>query len=208
MSVLQLVTDGLAAIQRLEPAVSSAAKVATDTVTVGTAVAQIVQKGQKMVSYFLSPKQAAAPPEAKPPRARRVKPVNVARSDVALLVDINQRMLQKVAQYLDEHKIDADLLVITNDPSYGPSVKFLNPENPEEWEDIVREFCAAWGAVKRKIGGAHVHIFLSTPLPLAFGCGAVWGTVEEATVYHYQNNTYYPVLRISRGLRQAKPSEA
>lgn len=36
---------------------------------------------------------------------------------------------------------------------------------------------------------------------MAFGLGAVWGTVNDATVYHWENNTYYPVMKIDRKLR-------
>jgi hypothetical protein len=65
----------------------------------------------------------------------------------------------------------------------------------------VQEFTATMNAIKHQLGGARVHIFLSTPLPLAFGLGSVWGTVDEATVYHWEKQTYYPAMKISRALR-------
>lgn len=117
-------------------------------------------------------------------------------------------MLQDVARYLDEQNLDADMLVVTNDPAYSDKVKFLDPNQPEEWTELVQEFTATMNAIKHQLGGAQVHIFLSTPLPLAFGLGAVWGTVDLATVYHYQEikkenrSTYYPAMKISRELRQ------
>ena len=55
--------------------------------------------------------------------------------------------------------------------------------------------------IKRSAGGKRVHIFLAAPLPLVFAMGAVWGTVDEASVYHWEQNTYHKVVNISRKLR-------
>ncbi len=58
-------------------------------------------------------------------------------------------------------------------------------------------------AIKFAVGSAKLHVFLSIPLPAAFGLGSVRGTVDEsATIYHWQDNTYHPVLPITRALRQ------
>ena len=66
---------------------------------------------------------------------------------------------------------------------------------------MAREFSTAMKAIKHAVGSARVHIFLSTPLALDFAFGSVWVTVDEATVYHWEKNTYYPAMKISRGLR-------
>jgi len=36
---------------------------------------------------------------------------------------------------------------------------------------------------------------------LAFGMGAVWGTVSEATFYHWGGKNYFPAVQIDRELR-------
>jgi hypothetical protein len=169
---------------------------------VGKAVVTVVKKGRQLITYLIKKREETE--QGQPPGA----PLTITRPHVAILVDINRRMLQDVARYLDEQNLDADLLIVTNDPAYGDKVKFLDPNKPEEWTALVQEFTATMNAIKHQLGGAQVHIFLSTPLPLAFGLGAVWGTVDLATVYHYQEikkenrSTYYPVMRISRELRQ------
>lgn len=66
---------------------------------------------------------------------------------------------------------------------------------------MVQDFYRGMSRVKREVGAARVHIVLGTPLPLAYGMGTVWGTVDEATIYHWENNTYHPVMPISRILR-------
>lgn len=203
MDIVQLAKDGLAVIQEIEPGVSAALKVGTALGTMGSAVVKVIQKGQQLVSYLISRrKPAAEPQEPAGVEAEKEELPVTTKSDVALLVDINRRMLQDVARFLDEQDIDADLIVVTNDPAYSGKIKFLDPRDASEWTDLVKEFNAAMNAVKHAAGGARVHVFLSTPLPLAFGCGSVWGTVDEATVYHYEKGTYFPVLQVSRELRQ------
>jgi hypothetical protein len=122
---------------------------------------------------------------------------------VAVVVDINRRSLTDVAAYLDEKDIDADIVVITNDPAYESKSIFLDPACQEDWEQIVREFSTAIDGIKHTTGAARLHIFLSTPGALAFALGAVRGLVDEGTVvYHWENRTYFPMVELSRGLRK------
>lgn len=205
MDILQLAKDALAVIQQAEPGLAAAVKVGADLGTLGTTVVRVIQKGQQLVSYLITRK---GPPAAQPRPAAGLEPVKrgepvAKKADVAVLVDINRRMLQDVARYLDQQKIDADLVVVTNDPVYSPQVKFLDHNDPDAWANLVREFNVAINEIKHAVGGARLHIFLSTPLPLAFGLGAVWGTVDEATIYHWEGQTYCPVMKISRTLRSA-----
>jgi hypothetical protein len=200
MPLLPLAKDALAALQQADPSLSALVSAGTILNAAGKAAVTVVKKGAQLITYLITRRED----EQKPPSAS----LAITRPHVAILVDINRRMLQDVARYLDEQNLDADLLVVTNDPAYGDKVKFLDPNQPEEWTALVQEFTATMNAIKHQLGGAQVHIFLSTPLPLAFGLGAVWGTVDLATVYHYQEikkenrSTYYPVMKISRELRQ------
>lgn len=200
MSLLPLAKDALTALQQADPGLSALVSAGTILNVAGKAAVAVVKKGAQLITYLITRRED----EEQPPSA----PLAISRPHVAILVDINRRMLQDVARYLDEQNLDADLLVVTNDPAYGDKVKFLDPNQPEEWTELVQEFTATMNAIKHQLGGAQVHIFLSTPLPLAFGLGAVWGTVDLATVYHYQEikkenrSTYYPAMKISRELRQ------
>ena len=127
--------------------------------------------------------------------------LQITKEDVAIVVDISRRALVDVAGFLDKLKVDADILLVTNDPSYGAQVIFLNPESEKEWNEIVLEFKTLMNKIKRTAGGKRVHIFLAAPLPLVFAMGAVWGTVDDAVVYHWEKNTYHKVVNISRKLR-------
>jgi hypothetical protein len=69
------------------------------------------------------------------------------------------------------------------------------------WFEMVQEFSDAINAIKTEMGSVHLHIFLATPVALAFGLGTVWGTVDEATIYHWNGREYKRVLEIKRELR-------
>ncbi|MCL4709314.1 SAVED domain-containing protein [bacterium] len=200
MSLLPLAKDALAALQQADPTLSALVSAGTILNAVGKAAITVVKKGAQLITYLITRRED----EEEIPTA----PLNITRPHVAILVDLNRRMLQDVARYLDEQNLDADMLIVTNDPAYSDKVKFLDPDKPDEWTELVQEFTATMNAIKHQLGGAQVHIFLSTPLPLAFGLGAVWGTVDLATIYHYQEikkenrSTYYPAMKISRELRQ------
>lgn len=192
MNLMQLVQDALTAIQTLEPGLAAAARATTALGTIGSTAVTVLQKGKQLITYLITRKKEQT----------EEQPTVTSKRDVALLIDINRRMLHDVARYLDEQQIDADLIIVTNDPTYSDQIKFLDPDDPGVWSDLVSEFSAAMNSIKRAIGGAQIHIFLSTPLSLAFGFGSMWGTVDEATVYHWEGQTYHPSLKISRRLRQ------
>lgn len=171
----------------------------------------VIQSGAKMISYLITrkkkePVKAGKAKEGTAPRrkpaARTKTAPKVTRKDVAIVIDINRRSLTQVAEYLKERKIDADFIVITNDPTYGDQIKLLGYENPEEWNTILREFALHMTKIQKAVGSARVHIFQSTPVALAFALGCVWGTVHPGTIYHYENGTYHPVLEITRTWKQ------
>ncbi len=194
MDILTMAKDGLEVIKQLQPGIEAAAKSVADIGTLGSAAVKLIQHGKQLYTYLLG----------KSASEKKAESLEIPRTgDVAILVDINRRMLLDVATYLDQQAIDANIIIVTNDPEYGSQTPFLNVDDPAEWREIVQEFNAAIGIIKRYVGPAKLHFFLSTPLPLAFGLGAVWGTVDEAVVYHYEKGTYHPVMEISRRLRQA-----
>jgi hypothetical protein len=193
MDLSAIVNTALILIQQNAAAIGQAADIVTLSTAAGNVLVKAVKKGSQLVAFFIGQKKAEQTVEDGTP--------SFDKSDVAILVDINRRMLRDVARYLEANDIDADMVVVTNDPEYGDRVKFLAPDEPADWAQLVREFSATMNAVKHEIGGARIHLFLSTPLPLAFGLGAVWGTVDEATVYHWEKQDYHPVMKISRELR-------
>ena len=172
----------------------TAVAVGTNLATLGKWSIEIIQKGKKIITYLIKEKKE----EQDSPK--------ISEDNVAVLIDINQRMLVDVKSYLDSREIDADFVVITNDPGYTAKVKFLDVEKPDEWNDLVYEFAEAMNAIKFSKGSSvNLHIFQASPLPLAYALGSVWGTVTEgATLYHYQNKTYYPVLTVNRKWREGK----
>lgn len=168
----------------------------------------LVQKGAKMVSYLITrakkkpAKSAAKALRSRKPASRSGGEALVTKKDVAIIIDINRRSLTQVAEYLESKKVDADFIVITNDPTYGEQVKFLNPKSPKEWEALLKDFALHMTRIQRTVGSARVHIFQSTPVALAFSLGCVWGTVHPGAVYHYEDGTYHRVLDVKRSWKQ------
>jgi len=180
MDVLIFTKEVLEAIQKIQPHLESAAKVATSMTTIGTTVVQLLKHGKRLYTYFIGQQRATE----KTTETGQETVTMVAKEDVAILVDINRRLLADVTAYLQAQQIDANIMIVTNDPTYSNKVRFLDVNNPEEWTEIVTEFNETIGVIKRYVGNARMHFFLSTPLPIAFGLGSVWGTVDEAIVYH------------------------
>lgn len=189
---IQSIAEALKFFEKIKPAVEG--MVATTVLLKNSAKAgvYIITQGAKLVSYLITDQKNAPDLPA------------IQKPDVVILVDINRRMLADISRYLQKRSLDADVIIVTNDPAYSDNIRFLDAENPQDWEDLVREFAAEMNKIKRMVGAARVHIFLSTPLALTFAMGAVWGTVDEATIYHWEANTYHPVIHISRRLRQQK----
>ncbi len=201
MDITQFLNDATAIMQKI-------GTLAGATLALQAAVGKILLKGKRLLAVLIVHKPPPPPPATQPkPQDKGLQSVEelepmVTRPDVAVLVDINQRMLPSVRKYLAEKKLDADLIVVTNDPTYGEQPRFLDPDKPEEWEQVVVEFNAVLNKLKATVGKARVHLFLSTPLPLALALGCVMGTVNEgAILYHWQESTYWPVITISRKLK-------
>lgn len=189
---IQFIIEAIRFFENIKPSVEGLAATGPVLAAGAKAGIYVIKKGAKLISYLITDQKNA-------PELPTVK-----KSDVAILVDINRRMLADVSRYLEEQKLDADVIIITNDPAYSANIQFLEPSRSEDWEDLVREFSSAMNGIKRTVGGAKMHIFLSTPLPLAFALGAVWGTVDEATIYHWEKGTYFPAMPVSRKLRIGK----
>lgn len=122
----------------------------------------------------------------------------VLKSETAVVVDIARPAVQKVAKYLDDQGINANFLVFNNEE--GGFFKIS-----DDWEQLTITFNDVMDKVKRKFPDTRIHFFMAGPGVLLFAMGCVWGTVDNAIVYHYDNggtNTYYPMLKTTRKLRQ------
>jgi hypothetical protein len=205
-----MINDALEIFKQIEPGLEATLKVGGYVGTIGTAAIKVIQKGQQLITYRIEQAKAKKPalPASQPDTkiSSQVAPVAenepiTSKVHVAILVDINRRALHDVARYLAAKQLDADLFIVTNDPAYGSPVKSLDESNSKEWVQVVREFNTAIDAIKLAVGHVDMHIFLSTPVALAYGLGCTWGTVSEATVYHWNGKEYLPLMPISRELR-------
>jgi len=199
--ILPVVIETLKFFANVKDSVEGMAVTGSTALAAAKMSGYLIQKGAKSLSVLITSakKKPAARRKTKEP-----EPLALSKNDVAIVLDINNRIVANVESFLKSKKMDADMIVITNDPSYSDEIAQLNIERPEDWAELAREFKMHTQKIKRFVGDAKVHIFLAVPVPLAFGLGAVWGTVDDATVYHWQNKTYHPVMEIGRGLRFKK----
>lgn len=116
--------------------------------------------------------------------------------NIAVVVDVARPALRNAAVYLDDAAIDANFLVFRHEQ---PGTFF---DVKDDWQQLAITFGDVMDRLKREFNGVKLHFFLAGPGGLLFAMGCIWGTVDEAMVYHYENNTYYPVVPISRELRQ------
>jgi hypothetical protein len=211
MDGIQIVLETLKFFEMNKDSLAGMASAGTLLTTGAKASVSVIQKGAKMISYLITrkKKEPAKPASDKTKTVRSRKPAasaesepKVTKKDVAIVIDITHRSLTQVAEYLDSEKIDADFIVITNDPTYGDKIKMVKPQNEKEWKAILKDFASHMTKIQKTVGNARVHIFMSTPLALAFGLGCVWGTVHPATIYHYEEGTYHPVLQVTRDWKQ------
>lgn len=192
-SYVQLVVEALRFFEHVKPGVEGLAVTGSAVMSAAKASGYLIQRGAKSLSVLIArPKKEVKKKNAAPA---------LSKKNVAIVVDINNRIVANVEAFLKSKKLDADMIVITNDASYSDEIGQLDVRKPKEWQALAQEFKTHSQKIKRLVGGATVHIFMAVPVPLAFGLGAVWGTVDDAIVYHWQNSTYHPVMKIERSLR-------
>jgi hypothetical protein len=119
----------------------------------------------------------------------------VARLNVAVVVDIARPTIKDVARYLDEMEISVNFVLL----QHSQPNNLLRADH--KWHDFIKAFSQTMAIIKHSLNGARIHFFLSAPGALIFGMGCSWGTVDEATVYHYEKGTYYPVIDVTRQLK-------
>ncbi|WKZ40462.1 MAG: SAVED domain-containing protein [Anaerolineales bacterium] len=191
-------------VEQINPKLKSVIDAGTSLYTIGSAGVKVLQQGKQLITYAVGKSKKTPTPKSDKPKRKKAAPeILFQKGDVAIVVEISRPAVRDVVNYLESRKIDANLVVITTIKSRGPKpVKGLSESRPAQWTELVREFSLAIDRVKREVGSAKIHIFLSTPLALAFGLGAVWGTVDQAQVYHWKSGGgYSPLMKINRKLR-------
>lgn len=130
------------------------------------------------------------------PRPKSQKSVSiVSKMDIAVVVDVARPTAGAVARYLDSQQVDANFVLF----QHIQSGSFLSVD--DDWEQLTKTFSEVMKYVKQEFPNQRIRFFLAGPVSLIFAMGSIWGTVDEAIVYHYENNTYHPVINISRELR-------
>jgi hypothetical protein len=194
IDILQLAQEASDFLQSIEPGLEALPKAGKVLATVGSTTINLLHRGKRLAAYWIRPKKSQ---EEEEEADFSTKALSQAK-DTAIIIEITRPVFVDVARFLKEEGIEAELIVIK--PNQDDQDVFLPVDQPEVWHDLVREFSQATNTIKRKSGKTNMHMFISAPLPLAFGMGAMWGTVDRATVYHWQDG-YKPVMTISRQLR-------
>ncbi|MCC6607990.1 MAG: SAVED domain-containing protein [Anaerolineae bacterium] len=119
----------------------------------------------------------------------------VSKLDMVVIVDVARSATGNAAQYLDTRGVSANFVLLRH---VQPGAFFSVNDN---WQQLIITFGEVMDQVKREFAGAHLHFFMAGPGALLFSMGCVWGTVDEAVVYHYEESTYHPVLKTSREMR-------
>lgn len=191
-------------VELTSPKLKSVVDMGTSLYTIGSAGVKVLQQGKQLITYAVGKTGKSSAPKSEKPKRKKLAPeILLQKGEVAIVVEISRPSVRDVVNYLESRKIDANLVVITTVKPRGlKPVQGLNESRPAEWTELVQEFSLAIDRVKREVGSAKIHIFLSTPLALAFGLGAVWGTVDQAQVYHWKSKGgYAPLMKINRTLR-------
>lgn len=195
-------------MQQIGPGLKDTLAVGTSITTITSAVFNVVQKGAHLFTVAVGRKKEQKP-ASKPKTSRKKKlpgglemgahQLIAEKEHVAIVVEISRPAVQNVAEFLERNEIDANLVVISN--TSHPERHGLSEEGSQEWFEVVQEFYQASTQVKKTLRAAHTHIFLAVPVALSFGLGAVWGTVDDATVYHWDGQQYKALMPINRNLR-------
>lgn len=192
MDLLQLAQEASDFLQTIEPGLDALPKAGKILATVGSTTVNLLYQGKRLFTYWITPKASTEDQEQEVFSTDSLS----SAKDIAIIIEITRPIFVDVARFLKEQGVEAELIVIQQEDQNA----FLAADQPDIWEELVREFSQSANTIKRKSGKTNMHIFISSPLPLAFGLGAVWGTVDRAIVYHWQNG-YKPVMKISRELR-------
>ncbi len=193
---LNFVIEAIKFFENIKPAVDGLSAAGTVIASTATVTISVIKNGARMFSYLIKR------PEKKTVKKKKAKSggLDISSDDIAIIVDIAQPILENVGVYLKKQKIDADVVLVTNREKYSDKPLFLKLDEAE-WEKVVSDFVDIMYEVRRSSAGRKIHIFSSAPVPISFAIGAMWGTVQSATLYHWQDDDYHPVVHVRRAIR-------
>ena len=119
---------------------------------------------------------------------------------LAVVVDMvsRERIYDAVPKYLDEQPgMQANVLWFHN-PDENKHLSLEDEENG--WERFPVVFNSVLSEARQLTKADVTHFFLAAPGPILFGMGCMWGTTKTAVCYHFQNDTYQPVIEIANEL--------
>jgi hypothetical protein len=192
-------------MREYQPVLDSTIKFGTSAYTIGSSLVKVLQQGKHLATIAVGKKKAVRKSKSDKKTTSRARSKEsgqiTVKKDVAIVVEISRPAVRDAVSFLKKKKKDANLVVITPAREPGEPIHGLDSGKPKLWSEVVEEFSTAIDAIKNEMGSVHMHIFLATPVVLAFGLGTVWGTVDEATIYHWDGKSYQRVLEIKRELR-------
>jgi hypothetical protein len=104
--------------------------------------------------------------------------------DIAFVLEASrQEAYTQVSQYLARENLKANIVRLTFSREY----RLIAPSAREKWEGLMREFSKVITLVHSKAVPKRIHLFLSVPLPLAFGIGCSLGSFIQPYLYHFVN---------------------
>jgi NACalpha-BTF3-like transcription factor len=193
---MTFIVEAIRFFENIKPAVEGLSATGTVLASTASVTVSVIKNGAKMFSYLIK-----RPEKKKGKKKTASGSLDITKKDIAIVVDIAQPILENVRIYLEKKKIDADVVLVTNRAKYSDKPLFLNADSEKEWEQVVGDFVDIMYEVRRSSAGCKIHVFSSAPVPVSFAIGAMWGTVQNAILYHWQNDTYNPVIRVRRDIR-------
>lgn len=133
------------------------------------------------------------------------------KKELAIVISINNPALETAADYVMEHEIDCNFILLTTAPNYA-DIKWLPPHG--DWDPAVFDFYQTMQQRELKIPRVRRHFFLAVPVPFAFAIGCTWGLVHQGDkLYHWagsreEGSKYIHVMTSSREWKRGKDDSA
>lgn len=122
-------------------------------------------------------------------------PAFAPKDDLVIVVNLASRFNIEldVPRYLDEKKrLEANFIYFQN-----PN-KDRHIPHTANWNEFQSAFTKTIKQVNDLVPFKQPHIFVSGSGAILFSLGCMWGSVKPATCYHYDGNTYYPLIEINK----------
>lgn len=122
-------------------------------------------------------------------------PAFASKDDLVIVVNLASRFNIEldVPRYLDEKKrLDANYIYFQN-PNEDRHIP-----HTANWNEFQSAFTKTIKQINDLVPFKQTHIFVSGSGAILFSLGCMWGSVKPATCYHYEDNTYYPLIEVNK----------